>query len=130
MKRFDVALSLTETLPPVVAPEQPAGFQADLNRQVQYIAHFVRGQVLREMREFDRAAEAFKDALTVWPQAQSASVSLMTLLATRGQRGEAERIAAAIETSSESTLDPWWWFWHGDRQLYGVLVGRLRELAR
>lgn len=130
MKRFDEALALTNTLPPPVAPAEASGLERDLNRQVAYIGHFVRGQVLREQKDLDGAADAFRQALTVWPGAQSASVSLMTLLAARGQRSEAERIAVAVESARESDVDPWWWFWYGDRQLYTLLLDRLREHSR
>jgi VWFA-related protein len=130
LKRFDVALTLTETLPPLFAPAESAGFQQDLNRQVLYIAYFVRGQAHRALGDLEKAAAAFRQAVDVWPHAQSASVALMTLLAAQGERAAAERIAAAIETAPSDVVDPWWWFWQGDRQLYLILADRLRELAR
>jgi hypothetical protein len=55
-------------------------------------------------------------------------VALMTLLATRGGRGEAEQLAAAIAAAPDDASDPWRWFAQGDLQLFPLLLQRLREL--
>jgi hypothetical protein len=90
----------------------------------------VHGQALRDLGQFEPAAAAFRRALDVWPHAQAANLSLMTLLATHGQRGEAEQVAAAIEAAPVDAIDPWWWFWQGDRRLFSTLLERMRELAK
>ena len=132
MRRLDEALKLTEDLRPPAEPVFPAGAQDSANTQasyVQYAGYFVRARALREQREFDRAAEAYEQAIDLWPQAQTARVALMTLRAVQGRRTEAEALASAIERTPES-LDPWWAFVQGDRPLYPSIIGRLREIAR
>lgn len=128
LRRFDEALALTGNLDAPPSDLAGNGFQADIDRQVRYVGYFVRGQTLRERRDFDRALEAYRQAVEIWPEAQSARVALMTLLATRGGRGEAEQLAAAIAAAPDDASDPWRWFAQGDLQLFPLLLQRLREL--
>ena len=78
------------------------------------------------------AAKAYRDALTIWPGAQSARVALMTLALGRGDRQEAARLAEAAETEAASgnRVDPWWTYWLGDYRAYPAIVAKLREIAR
>ena len=133
LRRLDDALALTDDLRPPAVEALPAGVpdpQDLLARYVRYVGHFVRGQILREQRQVDLAAEAYRQAIDIWPDAQTARVALMTLAATEGRRDEAETLAVAIERAPETATDPWWVFWQGDRPLYGTILARLRELAQ
>ncbi len=122
LKSLPEALTLTDTLPPA------GGSSADdLSRQVIYAGYFVRGQILREQGQVDRAAAAYRQATVVWPEAQAPRIALMTLLATAGRRSEAEPLAAAIESAPANATDPWWWFWQGDRQRFAGLISKLRQ---
>jgi hypothetical protein len=63
----------------------------------------------------------------VWPDAQSARVSLMTAQLAQGEVDSAVALANAVESAPERS-DPWWLYYGGDMRLYAQLVGRLREL--
>ena len=119
--RLDEALALADVPP-------PDGTDA----YVRYLTDLVRGQILRARGRPDDAAKAYRDALTIWPGAQSARVALMTLALSRGDRQEAAKLADAAETeaTSDNQFDPWWTYWLGDYRAYPAIVARLREVAR
>ena len=117
--KLDEALALVDARPP-----------AGTDPYVLYLTDLVRGQILRARDRPDEAAKAYRDALTTWPDAQSARVGLMTLLLSRGDRQEAAKLAEAAETASANQFDPWWTFWLGDYRVYPDIVAKLREIAR
>jgi len=119
--RLDEALALAAAGPPV-----------GTDPYVLYLTNLVRGQILRARGRPEDAAKAYRDALTIWPGAQSARVALMTLALSRGDRQEAAKLADAAETeaASDTQFDPWWTYWLGDYRAYPVIVARLREIAR
>jgi tetratricopeptide (TPR) repeat protein len=96
---------------------------------VNYLSHFVRGQVLRRQGNRDRAVAEYNAALAVVPAAQAPRVALMTLLTQLGRRAEAERLADAIETAPGNSFDPWWLYWLGDYRTFGARLSELRTLA-
>lgn len=98
--------------------------------EVRYYADLVRGQILRALGRSDEAAAAFRGALATWPGAQSARVALMTLLTSRGERDEAQRLAEAAQTAPADQFDPWWTYWLGDYKSYPVILDTLRGMAR
>ena len=97
---------------------------------VRYLVNLVRGKVLRRLGRLDEAEAAFRSALATWPGAQSARISLMTVLATGGDRREAATLAEAVETAPDAQQDPWWTYWLGDARVYPDIIARLRELTR
>ena len=119
--KLDEALALAGVDPP-----------AGTDPYVRYLRDLVRGQILRARGRLDEAAEAYRDALTTWPDAQSARVALMTLLLGRGDRQGAATLAEAVETAAASgnDFDPWWSYWLGDYRAYSAIVTKLREIAR
>jgi hypothetical protein len=76
------------------------------------------------------AVVAYRQALEEWPGAQSARVSLMTLLLRLGQGGEAGVLADAIQTAPGDQTDPWWIYQRGDSRDYPALIAKLRLLAQ
>ena len=94
------------------------------DKEVRYLAHLVRGQLLRARGRSDDAAAAFRAALVIWPGAQSARVALMTLLVSRGNRAEAATLAEAAQTASDDQFDPWWTYWLGDYRAYPAMLGQ------
>jgi VWFA-related protein len=106
------------------ADRQPA------DRVVRFFGQFVRGQVQQARSESDAAEAAYRSALVSWPGAQSARVSLMTLLLTRGERDEAERLAEDVQAAPDSQIDPWWIYWQGAYRGFDGLMATLTELAR
>jgi hypothetical protein len=97
---------------------------------VRFFGQFVRGQVQQARGENEAAEAAYRGALVSWPGAQSARVSLMTLLLTRGERDEAERLAEDVQAAPDSQIDPWWIYWQGAYRGFDGLMATLAELAR
>ena len=106
------------------------GTAQSTDKEVQYLADLIRGQILRALGRSDDAVNAFRAALATWPGAQSARVALMTLLVSRGEREEAAALAEAAQTASENEFDPWWTYWLGDFRSYPAMLDKLRELGR
>jgi tetratricopeptide (TPR) repeat protein len=100
------------------------------DRVVRFFGQFVRGQVQQARGENEAAEAAYRGALVSWPGAQSARVSLMTLLLTRGERDEAERLAEDVQAAPDSQIDPWWIYWQGAYRGFDGLMATLAELAR
>jgi VWFA-related protein len=103
---------------------------ARADQELRYLTELVRGQILRALGRSDEAVAAFRAALAAWPGAQSARVSLMTLLVNRGDREGAATLAEAAQTASAEDFDPWWTYWLGDYRAYPAMLDRLRALAR
>jgi Tfp pilus assembly protein PilF len=116
--KFDEALALVEPRPTVT------------DKYVLYLTDLVRGQIFRARGRLDDAAKAYRDALTTWPDAQSARVALMTLQLSRGDRQEAGKLAETAETTPGDQFDPWWTYWLGDYRVYPAIVAKLREIAQ
>jgi VWFA-related protein len=106
------------------------GSAARADQEVRYFAELTRGQILRALGRSDEAVAAFRAALAAWPGAQSARVSLMTLLLSRGDRDGAGALAEAAQTGADDEFDPWWTYWLGDFRAYPAILERLRALAR
>ena len=119
--RLDEALALADVDPP-----------GGTEPYVRYLTALVRAQILRARGRAEDAATAYRDALAIWPGAQSARVALMTLELSRGDRQQAAKLAEAAETETvpADRFDPWWTFWLGDYRLYPALVAKMREIAR
>ncbi len=108
----------------------PAAAGSSPDQYVRYTYGMVRGHVLRARGQLDDAAIAYRDALKESPGAQSARVSLMTLLLSRGDGAEAARLAEAVQTAAPDQTDPWWTYRRGDFRAYPAILARLRELGQ
>ena len=109
--------------------EERTNLQAD--RLVAYLWNLVLGQVRQHLGSLDGAAAAFESALTSWPSAQSARVSLMSLELTRGRRAEAGLLAETVQSDSTDVInDPWWVYWQGDYRAWPAIIGALRQAAQ
>jgi VWFA-related protein len=97
---------------------------------VRYMREFVRAQVLRDLGRYADAAAAYRQALTIWPGAQSARLALMALQVAHGDRAEGEALSEAIQTAPGNDTDPWWRYWQGDFRAYTAILAALREIAR
>jgi tetratricopeptide (TPR) repeat protein len=117
--KLDEALALAEVRPP-----------GGTDPYVLYLTDLVRGQILRARGRLDEAEKAYRDALTIWPGAQSARVALMTLRLSRGDRQEAAKLAEAVEMAAGTQFDPWWTYWLGDYRAYPTIVAKLREMVQ
>jgi tetratricopeptide (TPR) repeat protein len=90
----------------------------------------VRAKTLDDMGRWDEAIEAYRAALAIAPEAQSARVGLMNTLARTGRGADARVIAEAIQTASATADDPWWGYWQADYRFFADLVKKLRGLAK
>jgi tetratricopeptide (TPR) repeat protein len=97
------------------------------DRQVRYLHTLIKGHLLQARGEFAAAASAYRQALTIWPGAQSARIGLMTVSLQLGHGDEAAGLAEGIESAEASQLDPWWMYWRGDFRAFGDIDAALRE---
>ena len=95
-----------------------------------YLRHLIRGRVLDGLGRTDDAASAFRSAVLLFPNAQSARVGLMTALQRQGNAPGALEQAELIQTIRADAVDPWWRYWQGDYRLLGTVFTRLREQGR
>jgi tetratricopeptide (TPR) repeat protein len=96
---------------------------------VQYLGHLFAGWTLARIGDADAAIARDQAALTVAPQARSATTLLTGLLIRHGRAAEAESIVGAFLAQSAAP-DPWREYLNGDYRAYPDLVGRLREAVR
>jgi VWFA-related protein len=90
----------------------------------------VRAKTLDGMGRWDETIAAYRAALTIAPEAQSARVGLMNTLARTGRGADARAVAEAIQTASANADDPWWGYWQADYRFFADLVKKLRGLAK
>jgi tetratricopeptide (TPR) repeat protein len=90
----------------------------------------VRAKALDEMGRWDDAIAAYRTALAIAPEAQSARVGLMNTLARTGRPEDARVIAEAIQTAPPGADDPWWGYWQADYRFFADLVKKLRGLTK
>ena len=64
-----------------------------------------------------------------WTAAQSASLSLASVLFRQGNRDQAERNIHDLLTRTQP-LDPWWDYWPGDYRLSADLFRAMREAVK
>ncbi len=95
-----------------------------------YLHHLIRGRVLDGLGRLDNAAAAFRAAVLLFPNGQSARVGLMTVLQKQGNSPAALEQAELIQRMSPDAVDPWWRYWQGDYRLVATAFTRLREQGR
>ena len=108
LKHFDRAESLTR------------------DRYVIYLVKYFRGRIAESQRRNEDALEAYRAAVAAWPRAQSATLSLASLLFQNGRRAEAQSLAAAMLEANPQPIDPWKEYVHADNRFWPLLVGKLR----
>lgn len=101
-----------------------------MDGSLRYLRHLFRGHVTGALGRLDDATVAYRAALAVTPDAQSAQVALMNGLLGRGDRAGAETLAERIQTERSTEFDPWWMYWQGQYRLYGQAMARVREMGR
>ena len=116
--RGDEALALLDTIG--IPPEA----------LLDYLRQLVRGRVLSGLGRTDESVAAFRAALLLFPNAQSARVGLMTGLQRQGNGPGALEQAELIQATRADAIDPWWRYWQGDYRLIETVFTRLREQGR
>jgi tetratricopeptide (TPR) repeat protein len=91
-----------------------------------YLRHLFRGEVLDALGRLDDAIVAYRAAMALRPDAQSARVALMNAFVKKGDRDDARVLAEAVQAAPSGEPDPWWLYWQGDYRLYPVALTRVR----
>lgn len=94
-----------------------------------YWRALLRGQVLDGLGRTGEAIGAYRAALDLVPESQSARVGLMTSLARTGARVEAQQVAETILSSTSDTDDSWW-YWQADYRFYRQMHAWMKEMAK
>ncbi len=115
---------------PASALEVLAGLDGDLaDADLRYLTRLFRGMALERLGRADEARDAYQSALTVTPNAQSASMALAALLFRQGQRDVAERLVTGVLTGDQPQ-DPWWIYWPADFRRAPALIAAVREAVK
>jgi tetratricopeptide (TPR) repeat protein len=97
---------------------------------VLYLTRYLRGQALERRNRLPEAEQAYRAALAAVPGAQSASVSLATLLTRADRRTEAGDLVRGMFDHRPPVADPWRGYVHADDRFWPVLLARLRAEIR
>jgi VWFA-related protein len=75
---------------------------------LRYLRLLFLGHVLRALGRLEESVVAYRGALAVVPEAQSARVALMNARLLGGDRVGAEALAEQVQSETSRVLDPWW----------------------
>lgn len=97
---------------------------------VQYLAHLFRGWSLAALGKTADADAAYRQALQIFPGAQTATVALAALSLRNRQAESAERLVDALVSLKEPPDDPWWSYSIGDGRLVDRRILEMRQVIR
>ena len=97
------------------------------DRMLAYWRSLFRGRALSGLNRHREAADAFRDAFTRYPGAQSAGVGLSFELLMLNEDPEADAIARSLRTTAATTVDPWTTYPQADRRFADQLIEALRQ---
>jgi tetratricopeptide (TPR) repeat protein len=95
-----------------------------------YLSRLFRGQALEDTNRPQAAQDAYRSALELGPNAHAATTALATSLFRSGKRAEADKLMTALVKNDDPTKDAWWSYYDGDFHLWGLLIGRVREMVK
>lgn len=95
-----------------------------------YLARLFRGMALDRLGKLDDAAQAYREALAIAPDAQSASISLAAVTLKRGDAAGSDRLMKAMLIRPSPAPDPWWTYWAGDYRLHDDWLKAMREAVK
>jgi VWFA-related protein len=107
-----------------------AGTQTIEEPALRYLHQLILGHVLWSVNRRDESLAAYRAALAILPNAQSARVALMNALLLQGDRAGAEALAVQVQTEATEAPDPWWAYWQGQYRLHPYVMARLREMSQ
>jgi tetratricopeptide (TPR) repeat protein len=106
-----------------------AGEDGSLRRR--YLARLFEARAHEKRGDAEAAARAYRAAVAVEPEGQSAWIGLGRALDLLGRREEAEQAFAAALGLERHRGDPWWSYTRGDLDRLGTLLAELQAaLAR
>lgn len=97
------------------------------DRRYTYLAAFLAARALAILERHDEAIASAREALAIWPTADSARSLLAAELYARGDRDQAAAIVMAMLSSAHSADDPWRDFPLGDGYLWPDRLAALRR---
>jgi tetratricopeptide (TPR) repeat protein len=92
-----------------------------------YLAHLISGWAYEKLQKRSQAEAAYRRALAVIPQAQSATLHLAVLLYEIDRRSEANELVARMLSADPAPDDPWRVYGYGDYRRFPLLMDRLRR---
>jgi Flp pilus assembly protein TadD len=95
-----------------------------------YLARYFKGAALERKRRPVEAERAYRDALAAVPRAQSASLSLSSLLFRSDRRAEASSLVDEMFAAKPTPVDPWRQYITADDRFWPQLITRLRSEIR
>ena len=105
--------------------------RATRDRYVVYLARYFKGHALDRAGRTADAEAAWRGALAVIPQAQSATLALAGVLAKQGRRSEAGALVEAQLSTRPQPPDPWRDYAAADDRFWPELIAQLRaEIKR
>jgi tetratricopeptide (TPR) repeat protein len=93
---------------------------------VTYLANLFMGQAFDRLKDPARAEAAYRRALSIVPRAQSATFSLVAILAAKGARSEAASLVSAA-TVTPVAIDPWRIYGSGEYRFWPTRIAALRR---
>ncbi|HET9372600.1 MAG TPA: hypothetical protein VFO19_20195 [Vicinamibacterales bacterium] len=94
---------------------------------LRYVAHLVRGREYFSMERWDDAEAAFRAALEIAPDAQSANLGLASVRFVQRDAADADARTDRLLTRPRRVYDPWWLYWLGDGRLSSQIIERMRS---
>jgi tetratricopeptide (TPR) repeat protein len=97
---------------------------------VSYLAQFLSGRTYALLGRGDQAEAAFRRALEILPNTQSASEALSAQLFSRGRPDEAYALIERSFVARQRPADPWRLYGYGDFRMWPGLIERLRAALK
>jgi tetratricopeptide (TPR) repeat protein len=100
------------------------------DRHVQYLARLFRGRIASAASQHAEAEQAYRSALAIFPEAQSAGIGAALALFEMHRAAEAEAAATAVRDRSSKAVDPWWTYLAADARFIDRWLADLRRGLR
>jgi tetratricopeptide (TPR) repeat protein len=97
---------------------------------IKYLAAFLSGRALDQLKKPDEALTQYREALAIVPRVQSATNALAASLFLAGKPDEAYALVADALAAQPRPDDPWHHFGYADLRFIPTLFDELREVIR
>ena len=107
-----------------------AAVEAADDAELRYWAALFRGRVASALGRPADAEAAYREALSLFPNAQSAGVGLVLALVDLDRPEEADAAARAVRGGTAQAPDPWWTYINADDRFITRWIDRLRQVIQ
>ena len=97
------------------------------DKTLAYWRSLFRGRALSGVNRHSDAAEAYRDAFTKFPGAQSAGLGLAYELLWLDRDAEADEVVRTVRKTADKALDPWTTYLEADRRFTDDLIEQMRK---